>query len=262
MADTIIVALRDDPLSTVVNITDAAYPGDPGGTSANHSYFENNVHNYLAVLGKHALPSRTFEVSPAFSGLGDPFFDTVYAAYQQATGTSSSNKLLIKIGAKNSSYTEALTLNKSGHITFKGETEYNSVISGAVTITAGVHIFKDVGFNNNITVSGGTAIFIGCTQLNGVFTHSGGATVIISDCKSWGFVGVSGNSNTLFIEDVKAIKVGTGLNLLNSINLDSGMTGGAYVFSNVRLEGLLANAGSLVIEESQLKENGTARPNY
>ena len=262
MADTIITALRDNPLSDVVNITDASYPADPAGTSANHSYFENNVHNYLAILGKHALPSRTFEVSQAYAGLGDPFFETVYAAYQQATGTSSSNKLLIKIKSKGSSYTEALALNQSGHITFKGETEYTSVLSGAITITAGVHIFINVGFNNNITVSGGTAIFINCTQLNGVFTQSGGSTVILSDCRSWGFIGVSGNSNTLFIENMKAIKVGTGGNILNSINLDSGMTGGVYVLSNVRLEGLLSNAGGLTVEESQLKENATSRPAY
>lgn len=262
MADTILTALRDDPLADVVNITDAGYPGDPNGTPANHDYFEQNVHNYMAVLGKHALPSRTFEVSPAYAGLGDPYFETVSDAYTAATGTTSSNKLLIRVKATATSYATSITMNKNGHITFQGDNKHTSVMSAAINITAGIHIFNEIGFNSDIVISGGTVIFDNCTQLNGVCTISGGATVIISDCKSWGFTSLTGNGNTLFMENIKSVKVGTGGDVLNSIKLASGMTGGVYVFNNVRMEGLLSNTGSLTIEESQLKENGTARPAY
>ena len=253
--------LRDNTVSVLANITDAGYPSDPAGTNANAAYFIANVHNFLKALGQAMLPGATFQVSAEFTGLGSPFFTTIALALAAVTGTSSSNKQLVKIKPIASSYSDALVINGSQWIVFEGEGKYTTPISGAISISNGVTIFRGVNIQNDISVSGGVAIFEDCSQTTGVFTQTGGS-VIISNCGTWGFISAVNNAMTMFLENIKFIKKGTGGDSSNSISLGAGLTTGDYAFSDLGLEGVLSNPSAVIIQESNVRENGKARPAY
>ena len=158
---------KDTVLTDLIGITDAAYPGDPAGTNANKAYFETNVHNYIKDGAIALQPARKYQVHPDFSPLGNPFFANVATAFAQAKadGSSSSDKAEIDIKGKNSSYTDALTLDATGgYIVFKGGGLYNNVIAGIITITAGSYAFKNCKITANIVQSGGVAEFLNCIQ--------------------------------------------------------------------------------------------------
>jgi len=253
--------LRDVALADIVGITDAAYPGDPAGTPANKDYFTSNVHNYLKILGQLALPSDTYIVSPAFTTIDSPYSPTIQAAVSAISGSSSSNKKLVEVLPNGSSYAETLSFSNSQWIVIQGKGKYSVAISGAISITNGVVIFRGVDIKANISVAGGVAIFEDCTQTDGVFAQTGG-TVIISNCGSWGHTSITGNGNILFLEGIKSIKKGTGGDALNSITFQAGISTGTYCFTDVRCEGLISNPSSVVPEISNVKENGAERPAY
>lgn len=253
--------LRDKTATELANITDAGYPGDPLGTNANAAYFIANVHNFLKALGQIALPSRKFKVSPLYTGLGEPFFATIDAAYAAVSGSSSSNKQLIEIEPNAASYSEGLSLSASQWVEFVGSGKYSSVISGSIAISNGVSIFRNLPIQADIGVSGGVAIFDNCSQTSGIFTLTGG-TVIITNCATWGFIETVNDGATLFLEGIKNMKKGTGGDVANSIKFNAGITTGTYVFSDLRLEGVINNASAIVIEESNIRPNATARPTY
>ena len=253
--------LRDNLVADLVNITDAAYPGDPAGTPANEAYFVANVHNFLKALGQAMLPGRKFIVSPKYAGLGNPFYTTIALAFAAVTGSSSSNKQLIFVEPSPTSYSDPLVIDSSQWVEFSGAGKYTSVISGAVAISNGVSIFRGIGFQSDISINGGVAIFEDCTQPTGVFNLNGGS-VIISNCSSWGFITSLNNGSLLFLEGVKSVKKGTGGDLANSVTLNAGITTGTYVFNDVRLEGAINNPSSVTIEESNVKTDATARPSY
>lgn len=252
--------LRDKLVNVLVNIVDAGYPGDPAGTPANAAYFNANVHNYLKILGVLSLPENTHFVSPTFAGIGSPYFIDIPTAYAAISGSSSSNKYLIDLGANKSSYPEALTIDGNQWVMVKG-VKYASVISGSVAISNGTTIFKGVTFQDDIVVSGGLAVFEDCHQTTGTFTISGGIAVV-SNCESWGFVNAINAGNTLFLEGIKNIQKGTGGDANNSITLAASVTTGDYVFHDLTLVGVLNNASSVTPEESNIVPNGTERPTY
>lgn len=253
--------LRDVALATLVGITDAAYPGDPMGTPANKDYFTANVHNYLKLLGQIALPSDTYIVSPIFTTIDTPYHPNIEGAVSVISGSSSSNKKLVEVLPNGSSYPETLSFSNSQWIVIQGKGKYSVAISGAITITNGVVIFRGVDIKNDINVVGGVAIFEDCTQTAGVFSLTGG-TAIISNCGSWGHTSITGNGNILFLEGIKSIKKGTGGDVLNSITFNAGISTGTYCFTDVRCEGLISNPSSVVPEISNVKENGAERPAY
>lgn len=259
-------ALNDlvtETLSDLVNITDAGYPGDPSGTPANNAYFSANVHPYLQALGRVIQRDREYQVSPDYASLGTPFYENIALAYAAIVSSSSSNKMLINVQTKATSYAEALTCNQNGFVVIRGDNKYSSIISGALSISTGVHIFQNIGIQANIAVTGGVAIFDNCTHTGSkVISQSGGSTMIITGCKTIGFINITGNGNTTVLEQIQNVTTGTGADASNSIKLASGMTGGNYSIRDVKCQGVLSNAGSLTVEISSLLENGISRPNY
>lgn len=253
--------LVDKTIAQLTAITDAGYQGDPSGTDANNAYFEGNVHNYLKAVGVALSPSKEYFVSPAFSGLTEVYYlPTLAAAHAQIVtdGSGSSNKALVTLGANASSYSDALTLNHNGYVVVKGKSRNNCVISGNITISTGTYIFDQVRFENDITVSGGKAIFLNCTKPSGAFTQSGSAsTVIISECDRWSYVVVTGNDKIIHIRNIKDMTANAGI----SINLAISMTGGTYIFTDSYLQGTI-DEKTAATNISNVQESYTALPAY
>jgi len=244
-------------LSQLAAITDAQYPGDTAGTDANAAYFTGNVHNYIKDLAKVLIPSRTLFVSPAYTDIGEPFFDSPEDAYTYANGlgSGSANKITIKLRTCATAYTAAQVFNTSGYVIFKGESRHAVELSGAIAISAGVHIFDGIHLSGAITITGGIVIFHNCTHTGTGLAISGGSTVCIEDCDRWGVITVTGNNNLLYVENVKDIAVDGSS---QSIILTAGITGGTYIVRNTILQGVIKEgvAPTEVINVS----TGTAKP--
>lgn len=243
-------------------IVDALYTGDPGATKANLAYFVGNVHNYLSSVIKSILPKRIYEVDEDYASVGAPFFATIPTAYTQLTtdGCSSSNKAGILLHPKGSSYSEDLTFDQASfYFVVKGEMRDACDISGNIAISNGIVIFEDVRLSGNITVTGGTAVFINCYRNAGSFAQSNGSTVIVSNCENFGKISVTGNNNTLWCEKIGSMEKDSGTS--KSVTLASGMTGGTYVFRGINMEGTL-DEGTPATEVTDIVQSATARPNY
>lgn len=251
-------------IAQLTNITNAAYPGDVSGTDANKEYFEGNVHPYLKDVGKYINATNIFYVSPAYADMEDPCFETLADAHTASTGSSASNRRLIKL--RPGTYSDPLSLDKSGYIIVAGEDRSSCQITGTVEITAGVYIFYNCHFEGNITISGGVAVFINCSQKTGNTALSSGATLIINNSPYWGYVTANDDDNYLYLEDIKGMaKNGSS----QSIYLDSSVTAGDYTFDDVAMQGTFTNDGSIAIgtgtgeiQVSGLKPNRRARPEY
>jgi hypothetical protein len=253
--------LVDKTVTQLTGITDAGYFGDPAGTDANNAYFEGNLHNYLKALGIAASPSKEYFVSPAFSALTEVnHFSSLALAHAQIVtdGSGSSNKALISLGANASSYSDALTLNHNGYVVIKGKSKNNCVISGNIVISTGTYIFDDVRFEDDITVSGGKAIFLNCSKPSGSFTQSGSAsTVVITDCDRWSYIIVTGNDKVIHARNIRDMTANTGI----SISLAISMTGGTYVFTDSLLQGTI-DEKTAATNISNVQESFIALPTY
>lgn len=257
--------LKTKTVEELANVENAAYPGDPSGTDANDVYFEGNVHNYLHEIGLHINPDNVFNVSPGYADLQDPDFETIVDAHAASTGSSSSNRRLIKV--EPGIYSGALNMNMSGgYIILKGAQRNACQITGNIAVSNGVYVFEGFHIEGNITVSGGVAVFVNCTQKTGNTALSAGATLLLASIPYWGYITAVNDSNTLYLENVKDMaKDGSS----RSIYLDSTVTAGDYSIDDVRCQGTFTNSGSIAIGEgageilvSGLKENRRARPQY
>lgn len=251
----------DLPLVDLVAITDAEFEGDPDGTDANAAYFQGNIHNYIKDLAKAVTASNVYWVSDRYTDMEDYHFETIVLAYAQllTDGSTTSNKKVIAVHPKGSSYAGDLTLTHSNVAYFIGTVPGATIISGNVTISAGTHIFYRLKFTGNISVTGGKAIFIDCDMDTGLLTQSGGSasTVLIRNAGTWGAVVISGNNKTFWMENVGNVLANSG----TSIELSSGMTGGQYVIRNSYLAGDLVE-DTVATEFSNSEQNALTRPTY
>jgi hypothetical protein len=246
-------------LADLVAIIDAEYEGDLNGTNANKQYFLDNIHKYLKDAAIALLPQKHYMVGENYSSLNKPYFSKVSDAYAGVItdGSSSTDKALIEIRAKTTSYGEALTLNHDGYVVFRGIQKDTSIISGNIILSTGVHIFENVKFSNNISITGGVAVFINCSKVSGNFLQSGGSTVLIHNCEHWSAISVSGNNNKLFITNVDNILGTDGA----SLTLAAGMTGGTYVMKNSDCEGTI-NEGTAFSLKKNVEEGVEPKPTY
>lgn len=246
--------LTTETISELTGITqDASYQGDPNGTPANKAFFEGNVHSYLKDLGLATSPSNTYQVSPAFAGLGNPFFETVSAAHAQVVtdGSSASNKKVIDINAKGDSYSQPLTLNHNGFVLLRGRGR-GTTLSGSLTISAGVYLFENLLITGNITISVGTVVFKNCEITGTVsITSNTASKVIIMDALHVGVITIDGNNKTFLLQNIANMsKDGND----HSVNISAGLTGGIYelraVFMTGELDDLTSEAKVSLVEQN------------
>lgn len=233
--------VKDTALDTLVNIVDAQYQGDPLGTPINKAHVKDNIVTYIKDAGLALQPNRSYMVNPGYSTLGNPFFATVLAAVAQIVtdGSSPSDKAFID--TKHGEYTEDLTLSHNGYVITQGNSALGSVINGTVGISAGIWVFKNIRFLKDITLSGGTAIFLDCSQTAGKTLITGSANVCISNALKWGTINISGNDNNVFINKVADIAGDTG----ESIVIEVGLTGGVYSVRHCELQGAITEGTAL-----------------
>lgn len=255
---TLIQDLLIKDLDDLVNITDAEYPGDPNGTDANEAYFAANVHPYIQTVTKALIENNSYMVNPriaALADVGSPFFGTIQAAHAAISGSGANNKYVIYVGASATDYSEALSLNQSScHITIVGLNKYANKISGTTNITAGIYILRNLHFVNNITQSGGVSNIENCAQTTGSTVISGNSTAMINNCGTWGGITVSGDTNIVWLENIKGVG--------GDVTLTPGMTGGTYVVKDVGMTGSFIDTTSLVTLFGNLYPGQPARPNF
>jgi hypothetical protein len=264
--------LRDNTINTIANITDAASDTDPLGTNANDEYFKSNVHNYLKEIGLILTPSKEYYVNPGFmndsSPIGTPYFPKIYSAtsaescYAQIStdGSGANNKALVNVFAKADSYSDNMLLNHNGFVTFQGKNKHNCVISGTLTISAGIHIFDELSFSNDITISGGIVIFKNCKQTNGSTNITGAATVILIDNDQWGGISITDGLTGVVLWIIRNLDIRLIPSSSNSLLIPSGLVSFTGVFRENRFRGLISNPGSLDIENVLNKEEASAFP--
>jgi hypothetical protein len=249
--------LLTKPVEELVNITDAQYPGDDGGTDAKAAYFIGNNHNYFQSLAKALIEVNACYVNPRIAGLteiGAPFYATIADAHNSITGSGDNNRYTIYVDNCATGYDETLSLNKANaFITIEGLSKYGNKITGALGITDGKYILRNLLFANSITQSGGECNIENCSQISGDTAIEGSSTMVINKCGYWGGITVSGNNNKVWIEHLDGCN--------KDITITPGMTGGTYLIHDVGMEGNLIDTTALAIF-SNLRPGLPERPKY